>query len=427
MVKRAKMVGKGKLKGKKTGPSSSDRVIKIRSIDAVLGIQELEVEEADDSMEQCHHSIEQYEKVFSPEESEELSIRQSEIHQDFSDWLTVANRATQDVNSGKRISPPILRSSIVRNLETSFEQLKNDTGKEGTKKKVKIEFANIEDEVNFLQPSVVYYVIGANPPISILEGFVRRIWKDEVVKVGLLAKGIFIIRFQSLEQRDIVLQQGYVFFDRKPMVMKPWNPIDDFTKEEVTNVPTWVQLKGLVIKYWGEASLFKIAGQLVPLQIDNLTKNRDRLQYPRILIQVSLAQKIPEKNSFIDEFDHEVDLDVKYEWLPLVCYNCSGIGHRTSDCRKKEEKKEVGKKVWVPKKPAMNVEKQLDDEGFQKVSKGKKVVSMKEAEGTMIKNMFESLNDDVDVVVGTEIDGGIAEQETGHNTRGEGDPSSSNG
>ncbi|XP_060959299.1 uncharacterized protein LOC133030539 [Cannabis sativa] len=70
------------------------------------------------------------------------------------------------------------------------------------------------------------------------------------------------------------------------MVMKPWNPIDDFTKEEVTNVPTLVQLKGLDIKYWGEASLFKIAGQLgVPLQVDNVTKNRDRLQYPRILIQ----------------------------------------------------------------------------------------------------------------------------------------------
>uniref|UniRef100_A0A803PSW3 CCHC-type domain-containing protein n=1 Tax=Cannabis sativa TaxID=3483 RepID=A0A803PSW3_CANSA len=387
------MAGKGKSKGKKAGPSSSDRVIKTRSMDAVLGIQELEVEEAEEPMEQCHHSMEQYvEKVFSPEESKELIIRQSEIPQDFSDWLT------------------------------------NDPGKEGTKRKVKIEFADIEDEVNFWQQSVVCYVIGVNPPISILEGFVRRIWKDEVVKVGLLAKGIFIIRFQSLEQRDKVMQQGYVFFDRKPMVMKPWNPIDDFTKEEVTNVPTWVQLKGLDIKYWGEASLFKIAGQLgVPLQVDIVTKNRDRLQYPRILIQVSLAQDFPEKINFIDECYHEVDLDVKYEWLLLVCYNCSGIGHSTSDCRKKEEKKEAGKQMWVPKKPVMNVEKQLDDEGFQKVSKGKKVVSMKEAKGAMTKNMFESLHDDADVAVGTEMDCGLTDQEFGHKTGGEGDPSSSNG
>uniref|UniRef100_A0A803QQX9 CCHC-type domain-containing protein n=1 Tax=Cannabis sativa TaxID=3483 RepID=A0A803QQX9_CANSA len=280
------------IKGKKTGASSSDRVIKTRSMDA-LGIQELEVEEAEDSMEQCHHLIEQYvERVFSPEESEALILRQSEIRQDFSDWLSIADRATQDVNSGKRISPQILRSNIVRNLEIWFEQSKNDAGKEETKKKVKIE---------------------------------------------------------------------------------------------------------------------------------------DRLQYPKILIQASLAQDFPEKISFIDEFDHEVDLDIKYEWLPLVCYNCSGIGHRTSNCRKKEEKKEAGKQVWMPKKPTINVEKQLDDDGFQKVSKGKKVLPRKEAEGTSTKNMFESLNDDFEIVAGIENDCGIAEQGNEQNTGGEGDPSSSNG
>uniref|UniRef100_A0A803QQH0 Uncharacterized protein n=1 Tax=Cannabis sativa TaxID=3483 RepID=A0A803QQH0_CANSA len=79
MAKSVKIVGKGKSKGKKIGPSSSDRVIKTRSIDVVLGIQELEIEETEDPMEQY------VEKIFSPEESEALIIRQSEIRQDFSD------------------------------------------------------------------------------------------------------------------------------------------------------------------------------------------------------------------------------------------------------------------------------------------------------------------------------------------------------
>uniref|UniRef100_A0A803QI18 DUF4283 domain-containing protein n=1 Tax=Cannabis sativa TaxID=3483 RepID=A0A803QI18_CANSA len=217
MAKRAKMAGKGKSKGKRTGPSSSDRVIKTRSMDAVLGIQELAIEEDVDSMERCRDDELYAERCLSPADSE---------------------------------------SNIVRNLENSYELPDIEVVSTGLKKKIKIDFEDIAEEVNYWQPSLVCYVIGANPPIS--EGFVRRLWKEEVVKVGLLAKGIFIIRFQSMEQRDKVMQQGYVFFDRKPMVMKPWNPIDDFTKEEVTNVPTWIQLKGLDFKYWGESSLLKI-------------------------------------------------------------------------------------------------------------------------------------------------------------------------
>uniref|UniRef100_A0A803PYE6 DUF4283 domain-containing protein n=1 Tax=Cannabis sativa TaxID=3483 RepID=A0A803PYE6_CANSA len=179
-----------------------------------------------------------------------------------------------------------------------------------------------------------------------------------------------------MEQRDKVMQQGYVFFDRKPMVMKPWNPIDNFTKEEVTNVPTWIQLRGLDIKYWGETSLFKIVGQLgEPLQVDNVTKNRDMLQYPRILIL----------------------------WNRKLSVNCSGIGHErgtgeTSMGAKTEKKIEGGK--------------QIDADGFQKVSKGKKMLIATEQEETIVRNMFETLGDEPKNVI---------------NTGGEGDPSSSNG
>uniref|UniRef100_A0A803P9J0 Reverse transcriptase domain-containing protein n=1 Tax=Cannabis sativa TaxID=3483 RepID=A0A803P9J0_CANSA len=299
MAKRAKITGKGKTKGKKTGPSSSNRVIKTRSIDAVLGIQELEIEEATDSMEQCHEEYEHYaEKILSPGESELTIRRQSEIRNDFSDWLSIANRTAQDINTGKKVSPPILRSNIVRNLENSFELSDKEAEVTGSKKKIKIEFEDIAEEVNYLQPSLVCYVIGANPPINILEGFMRRLWKEEVVKVGLLAKGIFIIRFQNMEQRDKVMQQGYVFFERKPMVMKPWNPIDDFTKEEVSNV-------------------------------DNVTKNRDRLQYPRILIQqvgkffVSLVYAFNDEKKREDLWAEleEVALKIDEPWIIMGDFN----------------------------------------------------------------------------------------------------------
>ncbi|XP_062088347.1 uncharacterized protein LOC133794921 [Humulus lupulus] len=378
MAKGAKVAGKtkSKVKSKKKGPSSSDRIIKTRSMDAILGVKELEIDEEAGDMKLG------VEEILSPEDMEENCRNRGEIHQNFSDWISHSNRVAQNVSTGVKTPPPVFRSNIVQNLDSRFagsiqEKLELEGQQEQSpKSKVKIDFEDIEEEVSYWQPSIVCFVMGANIPLHVLDGFARRMWQDAVVKVGMIARGIFIIRFQNMEQRDRVLQGGYVFFDRKPVVMKPWNPIDDFTKDDITSVPTWIQLKGLDIKYWGEKSLFKIVGQIgTPLQVDNVTKHRDRLMYPRILIEVSIGQDFPVTVSFTDEFNHDVELEVKYEWLPLVCYTCSGMGHETNNCRKKQEGKDTVKQKWIPKKQENEVKKKtsiVDEEGFQKVEKRKK-------------------------------------------------------
>uniref|UniRef100_A0A803PHQ0 DUF4283 domain-containing protein n=1 Tax=Cannabis sativa TaxID=3483 RepID=A0A803PHQ0_CANSA len=130
----------------------------------------------------------------------------------------ITNRTSQDVSIGKNPSPPILRSNIVHNLESRFgsSKSKNEEDIQSSKSKVKIDFADIAEEVNYWQPSLICYVIGANPPISILEGLLDA--------------------------------YGMIQWLKKPMVMKRWNSIDDFifTKEEVINVPTWIQLKAMI-------------------------------------------------------------------------------------------------------------------------------------------------------------------------------------
>ena len=99
---------------------------------------------------------------------------------------------------------------------------------------------------------------GANPPLHVLKGFVKRIWKTDVDRVGMIAHGLFLIRFQTEELRDRAMNGGFIFFDRKPFIMKAWNEIDNFVKKKVDVVLTWVQVKGLELKYWGQRSLFKI-------------------------------------------------------------------------------------------------------------------------------------------------------------------------
>uniref|UniRef100_A0A803QPA7 DUF4283 domain-containing protein n=1 Tax=Cannabis sativa TaxID=3483 RepID=A0A803QPA7_CANSA len=124
----------------------------------------------------------------------------------------------------------------------------------------------------------------------------------------------------------------------------------------------------------GEKALFKIVEQLgKPIMLDDITKKKERLNFPRIMIEVRLFQEFPEMIYFRNELQQDIDIMVKYKWLPIVCGNCTGLGHGTSVCRKTKETKAI----WVPKNIEKNKEKvteaKMDAEGFQQVkNKGRK-------------------------------------------------------
>ncbi|XP_030478235.1 uncharacterized protein LOC115695300 [Cannabis sativa] len=314
-------------------------------------------------------------------------------------------------------TPPILRSAtVVRNLENSFKNSQQD-------RMVKIELEDIEDEVNYWKPSLVCYVLGANPPLHVLEGFAKRKWNDNVDKVKLLAYGVFLIRFHSVGQRDEVLNGGYIFFNRKPVIMKPWDPNVSIKKEDVKMVPIWIQLEDLDLKYWGEKSLFKIVGQLgKPIMVDAITRERERLMFPRVLIEVSIEQELPGLIEFVNEYGSTTTVIVQYEWKPTLCQQCHGMGHVTAECKKMIQPK----KEWIVKKDNRGVNKKiiLDEEGFQPVSGGKKSRLQEAPAETELQNTFSVL-----IAAGGEKQD-YQEVEIGakqNNTREGGDPSLGNG
>ena len=60
----------------------------------------------------------------------------------------------------------------------------------------KVDLEDIEQEVNYWQNAVICCVLGANPPISVMECFVRRIWKEFTInKVLLVQKGTLLNPF----------------------------------------------------------------------------------------------------------------------------------------------------------------------------------------------------------------------------------------
>ncbi|KAL2894159.1 hypothetical protein RDABS01_010068 [Bienertia sinuspersici] len=189
-----------------------------------------------------------------------------------------------------------------------------------------------------------------------MEGFLRRIWKKfDVDKVVTIKKGMFLIWFGSIEERDHVLSMECPFFDSKPMIIKPWTEDMDLTKEDVKTVPIWIQLS-VDFRYWGMNCLEKIlkpVGKL--LNVDNTTAKRKRLSYARCRVEVSLDQEFPNMVTFNNVKYELTRRYIKYEWKPTVCKLCKKLGHLEEECyHKKSDPKpqQRQQQQWVAKQVA---------------------------------------------------------------------------
>ncbi|KAL2896364.1 Exodeoxyribonuclease 7 small subunit [Bienertia sinuspersici] len=144
-----------------------------------------------------------------------------------------------------------------------------------------------------------------------MDGFFRRIWKEYGVdKVITIDRGTFLIRFNTMEHRDKILSMGRVFFDYKPVVLKPWHIDMDLNKENIQRIPIWV---------------------------DAMTANRDKLQYARCMIEVMIDQAFPDIVRFKNEKNEIVNVDINYEWKPEGCRKCRKLGHDETQCYIKEK------------------------------------------------------------------------------------------
>ncbi|KNA04003.1 hypothetical protein SOVF_203750, partial [Spinacia oleracea] len=312
------------------GPVSDSQAKKTKSMDEILGVAAMEVETEDEA----NDSTEEEGEIHSPKTSLSVLKTRSEAHKTFSTWLSVM-KSGKEPSLNRQVTPiPIFQDHDHEESASDIDSI------------VSIDLEDIQEEVDYWNSAIVCVVLGANPPLSVIEGFFRRIWKNlGVDKVVEIEHGVFIVRFFTMENRDKVINDIRPTFDKKPVICKPWHKdIDDF-KDEVKVVPIWVQLKHLGLKFWGSKCLSKIVSSIGNfIQADKPTVQREKLRFARDQVEVTLTQELPECIKFHDEHGRLKTINIGYEWKPTVCDHCKLLGHVSDDCRKKK-----GKKKWVAK------------------------------------------------------------------------------
>lgn len=180
-------------------------------------------------------------------------------------------------------------------------------------------------------------VLGANPPMEVIKGYMHRIWQNfEIDKIVLVRKGIFLVRFKKLEDKIVVESKGLYFFDRKPFVVQGWNEELKIQTDTIMKIPLWIQFPELELKYWGLESLSKIGSLLGhPLKSDKFTLEKTMLRYARLLVEFPMEGPFPDSIDFFNEEGIMVRQKIIYEWKPCRCSHCGMLGHKEEECRKK--------------------------------------------------------------------------------------------
>ncbi|XP_062075417.1 uncharacterized protein LOC133779474 [Humulus lupulus] len=181
--------------------------------------------------------------------------------------------------------------------------------------------------------------------------------------------GLIVVNFNDEATRDHVLENGIIQFDRKPVIIRPWTT-DLSAVRLVRSVLLWIRLQDLGLQYWGSkclSALVSIIGK--PIMVDKYTRERSRIQFTRVLVEMEVTDNPPTSIQYINEHGQIMEQGVEYEWLPIKCKNCTGFGHSMTDCRKTKNAQ------WVMKETKLNKdEKAQSSAGFKAVeSKGTEI------------------------------------------------------
>ncbi|XP_062080858.1 uncharacterized protein LOC133785653 [Humulus lupulus] len=147
---------------------------------------------------------------------------------------------------------------------------------------------------------MVCVVLGANPPLSVFEGFINRMWgKLGIERIARMNGGYTLVKFRDEATRDLVLEAGVVHFDRKPVLLRPW-----------------------------------ATGK--PMMMDMVTKDKSMVKFARVLVDVEISDNIPQCISFLNESGQLMEQPIEFEWLPTRCSCCNNLGHGASNCERSQ-------------------------------------------------------------------------------------------
>ncbi|GJR01896.1 putative reverse transcriptase domain-containing protein [Tanacetum coccineum] len=173
----------------------------------------------------------------------------------------------------------------------------------------------------FLEKRVAYPVFA---------NYVRNTWGKygRVRSMFSSSIGLFSFQFSFMDGLDAMLENGMWFIHNNPLILMKWHPDENLLKEDVSTIPVWIKLYGILVMAFSEDGLSATATKLdTPLMLDSYTADMcmqswGRSSYARAMIElradVELKDNIMADMPKITREGYYIcNIHVEYEWNPL--------------------------------------------------------------------------------------------------------------
>ena len=145
--------------------------------------------------------------------------------------------------------------------------------------------------------TLVGRVMGRNFAKKTVQDWAAISWGDQlgyVPVVEMLNRGWFAINLAKEEDLRWIQNKSW-HIDHSPVLLKPWNPLFDASKERVDVIPIWVRLPALPLHFWDLYHFRRIGdilGTFLEADLSYLETNEKKVAH--ILVNINLREGLAE-------------------------------------------------------------------------------------------------------------------------------------
>ena len=112
------------------------------------------------------------------------------------------------------------------------------------------------------------------------------------------------------------------------LIVQRWRPFFLTSESAVKKIAAWVRILNLPIELYNHRFLWRIRSAIgTMLKIDRATSIHSRGRFARICVEIDLTRKLVPRISVLGS-----TLNIEYEGLHLICFQCGKYGHRSDQC-----------------------------------------------------------------------------------------------
>ncbi|XP_024629915.1 uncharacterized protein [Medicago truncatula] len=161
------------------------------------------------------------------------------------------------------------------------------------------------------------------------------------VEIQDLNKNLFLFKFTSKREADLVCNNGPWSFDRNILVLNRISGTEQPSELAMNRSSFWVKVYDLPLKLRSEAMTQKLGNILGVFEEMDMKEINRMGKFLRIKTSLDLT-KLLKRGSKLHFQGKDIWVDYKYERLPNFCFVCGRIGHQMRDCEDIEDHDQEG-------------------------------------------------------------------------------------